>query len=224
MIPSKTILGLFSLLFLISFKESDTDYFEGEIIYDVEYISKNENFTNEKIKQIAGSKIIQIFKKGNYIKKSYTPDNELIRTIYLDLNKGKYFVEAKLEDIIYWVDITKNDSKSTFKILNDSIIGDYKCKIIESETVVNLNNSEKSIIKSKNAYAYDLAVNPKWYFNYKEGNFNEIIVHAKSISVELISDELYWVKIIKVKKVNNRKISPNELKYSFPKNKILKEL
>lgn len=226
----RLILLIFSITLLspIDYNSSleKTKYFEGQVIYNIEYTPYNKNFSPDRIKEMVGSKMILTFKKGNYKKEYFSPNGELLQERILNLKDYKSYMSTKDSDTIFWIDITKNTSKTTFEVLKDSTILNHPCTIIKTKSAVSLksHNEEPFEIEGIFKYAKDLPVNPDWYVNYKEGNFNEIIESGKGISIETINRGMYWEQQIKVVLIIERKVKKSEVKIKINNKTPLQEL
>jgi len=217
----RTILLIFSIS-LFSFIDNNsnfkkTTYFEGQITYEIEYSPYEKKFAPERIKELIGSKMILTFKKGNYKKEYFSPNGELLQERILNLKDKKYYFRTNDSDTIYWMDITKNDSKTTFEVLSDSSILNHPCTIIKTKTIVSGEsfNGQSFEIGGLFKFAQDLPINPNWYKDYKEGNFNEIAKSGKGIAIVTINKGIYWEQRIKAISIIERKVKKSELNINF---------
>jgi len=202
------------------------DFFEGVITYNIEYKSINEGSTSERLKKIIGSKMILTFKNGNYKKEYFSPEGKLLSFRILNLTKNKSFLKMYDIDTLYWFDITKNDSKTTFIKHKDSTILDHITTGVKTKTTLRMDSYPNRTYECGGEYyfAKDLSVNPKWYKNYKEGNLNEIIKIGKGIQLLFINDSESWTQTITAIKIDKQKISNNKIKIKLSDYSILKEL
>ena len=207
---------------LITALNKNEEYFEGEIHYDIEYNLKTDKTTLESLKLSTGSKMIMLFKNGDFYKKIYNSNNKLIEERMLILKNNKYYRRRYDKDTITWFDITKNDSPTTFKIKGTAKLLNQECTIVDSETNISYYNIHKTL-KERYVYSNELKTNPKWYEKFKEGNFNEISEKLNCIVLELNSDIQYYDRILKAISINKRKISDEEFGFEL-KNKPLKQI
>ncbi|WP_196889815.1 hypothetical protein [Aureivirga sp. CE67] len=198
------------------------DYFEGEIHYDIDYKLQTDRTTIESLKLSTGSKMVMLFKDGNYYKKIYNSKNELIVEIMLLLENKKYYWKRYDSDTINWFDITKNDSPTVFKISGNKTFLNQYCTIVDSETKINYNNINK-VLKARYVYSNELKTNPNWYDEYKEGNYNEISKKLNCIILEEKFDAYYYEKILRATSIISRKIKDKEFGFDI-KNKPLKQI
>ena len=228
-IMKRIIILIFSIS-LFSFINYNSDlkkekYFEGQVTYEIEYSPYDKKFQPERIKELVGSKMILTFKKGNYKKEYFSPNGKLLQERILNLKDKKSYLRTSDSDTIYWMDITKNDSKTSFEILNDSIILNHPCTVIKTKTIVSGDNfnGRSFEVGGLFKYAKDLPINPSWYKDYKEANFNEIAKSGKGIAIVTINKGIYWEQKINVKTITERKVKKRELKINL-NNAPLKEL
>ena len=138
----RLILLIFSITLLspsdYSASLEKTKYFEGQVIYDIEYTPYNKTISPNKIKEMVGSKMILTFKKGNYKKEYFSPNGKLLQERILNLKDNKSYMSTKDSDTIFWMDITKNTSNTTFEVLKDSTVLNHPCTIIKTKSAVSL--------------------------------------------------------------------------------------
>jgi len=202
------------------------DYFEGVITYNISYKPYSDTYDADKLKDYIGSKMILTFKNGNFKKEYYSRDGLLLNVRFCDLQEKKAYSQNIKNDTIYWIDITKNDSETTFKRIKDSIILGYKSRALETHSTVRMNiySNKPMEISGKYYFAKELAVDPNWYEDYNEGNYNEIIKVGEGMQLIIINNGIFWTQEIVVKKVEKRGINEAEIKINIPENAIFKEL
>lgn len=188
-------------------------HFEGQITYEIEYTPYNNDFSAERIKALIGSRLVLTFKKGNYKKEYFSPNGELLQERFLILKDKKNYQRTSTSDTIYWIDITKYASKTVFTVLKDSTFLNHPCTIVETESIVTIDgfNREPQKVGGIFKYAKDLSINPKWYKNYKEGNFNNIVKSAPGIAIQSINKGVYWEQTITMISITRRKVLKSEL-------------
>ena len=54
-------------------------------------------------------------------------------------------------------------------------------------------------------------MNPEWYKDYNEGNFNEIAELAKGVSFRTINKGVFWEQKIVAVSINRRKVKKSEI-------------
>lgn len=199
----------------LSFKPAckKKSYFEGEIIYQIDYKPYSTAFRAERIQELIGSKMVLTFKKGNYKKAYFSPDGKLLQTRILNLKDKKSYLIPSDSDTIYWLDITLNASQTDFKELNDTLIMNHPCKSLQTRTVVTLESTQGSTMELEGIYRYaqDLPINPKWYRDYKEGNYQEMVAIAKGIALQEINKGVYWEQTLTAITIRPREVKELEL-------------
>ncbi len=189
-------------------------YFEGEVTYEINYNPTDENVDPERIQELVGSKMILTYKEGNQKKQYFAPNGKLLTERFLNIKNKKSYSRRHDSDTIVWIDITKNDTKTTIEMVKDEIVSDHPCTVIKTNSVVTGPGFNGKTFESTGLYKYakDLPVNPEWYKDYKEGNFNETIKVGKGIVVEEFNKHKYWEQHLKVVKVTERKVKNREFK------------
>lgn len=220
----KKVLLTFLLILIFSiiyygFEFREKSYFEGQIIYDIEYSTYK--IDPQKLKELNGSKIILTYKKGNYKKQYFSPNGKLVQERILDLEAKKSYLKIFDTDTIFWFDITKSDSEISFKILNDSIILDHPCKIIETSFFENNLSEQLNEVKTITKYAQDLIIDPSWYKDFRYSSYNEIAKIVKGISIEETTITGDYEREIKLNSINKRKVNSSELEIELKNNPLV---
>ncbi len=169
-------------------------YFEGEIHYSISYDSLPDYLNEKYLQRNLGVEMILVYKNGNQRKEFYSENGELLSTRYLDLQQNKSFSFQVDEDTVTWFDIRKPDTHATFSELSDTIIGNNDYLVLYT-TVRTPNPSDKKKdfeVKTQFINSEQLPVNPEWFSNYREGNFNELIGLTKSMSIETHTYGPFW--------------------------------
>ena len=215
----KFILSTFILSLLLacnSTKEviQDNNYFEGEIVYDIDYSNISVKLSADYLEENIGDKIILTFKNGNHKKEYYSKSGKLLSVRFLDLEQKKSFSKSTNEDIVNWIDITKQDTKLSFNKIKDSTILGYSSIGVKTSGTT-LVNEETFYLSGQFYYAKNLKINPDWYKNHFEANFNEIIKIGKGITISQKTNTPYWITTINATQVKRRKLKDSELKFDF---------
>ncbi|MEL7228202.1 MAG: hypothetical protein AAGL17_26070, partial [Cyanobacteria bacterium J06576_12] len=145
-----SVLSLLALLTLLllggtsprPFAEKQQGYFEGQIVYSISYTSSQPGIDSERLKKALGSEMTLTFKKGSFKKEYRAPDSTLQSTRYLDLRREKSYLFRAGSDTIFWVDITKPDTKLTFIVLPDTTVLDKRCTVLETVTYYEPSSTE----------------------------------------------------------------------------------
>jgi|GEM_PF-1666499 len=224
----KTFTLIFFLIILYSCESvkkvnhSDNTYFEGEIEYNIDYSDILINVYSDYLEENIGDKVVLTFKNGNQKKEYYSKSGKLLSVRFLDLKQKKLFSKSTNEDTVSWIDITKQDTKLTFEQIKDSTVMGYSVVGIKTvgSTIV---NDETFYLSGQFYYAKKLRINPEWYKDYYEANFNEIIKIGKGITISQVSNTPYWITTLNATRVKRRKVKDSELKFDLTGYK-LKEL
>lgn len=122
---------LVALVFSIGFAYGQ--HFEGEIIYSNHITSKMQNFTDEQLTAIMGTKQEYFIKGGNY--KSLFNGQSIQMQLY-DYTTNRMYNKTPKSDTLYWFDASTNtDTVISFEIKKDAekILG-YSCDAIVMKT------------------------------------------------------------------------------------------
>ncbi len=217
---------LLSCSSLVNKTESKADYFEGLITSKVEFQPYSENFSSTQLTELFGNKTVLSFKNGNFRKQYFSPSGKLLRESYLDLIENKFYTKIHDSDTILWIDITKNDSETIFNTINDTTLLNQSAIGIVTKTEVNMAMYPNKTFHVSGTYYFSkkYKVNPNWYKNYKEGNFNEIITEGKGLQLLSINNGIFWTEISKVVELTPQVVNLETITIKLDKTSILKEL
>lgn len=199
-------------------------YFEGIIVYNIECISSENNISEEQCSEIFGTKLLTLFQEGNYIKKYYNKEDKLIRQVILNLEDTISFHHKEGSDTITWVNIAKADSKSIILDVSRSEVSEHKSKVLTIETRSKDYEKTGSKIRYVTYFSTKLPINAKWYNNYHESNYNEIMSKGEGVEVRKEIDYGNFKVVESVEEVIWRKIEIEEFNLAIDTNKILIEL
>ena len=227
----KLILALLSL-FLLSCKANDRylssvpNYFEGVVMYEFEYELKDDRFTESQLKENIGARMEMLFKNGNYLRRYFSSSGLLLKEIYLNLEENKSFSKNIGNDTIYWININRNDSKTIFSQIKDSVIMNHPTVGLKTKTTVTGpgfgDNSFE--VTGEIYFSKEFKVNPIWYKNYLEGNFYEQVKIGRGIQLLYIFDGPFWKKRTIAVSIDPKKVKNEEILFRPPNNSILKEI
>lgn len=216
-----TLLTALSILFSLSMSKSK-HYFEGEIHYDLSFLPQKEGFSKESLENGLGSTMVMLFRDGEYLKKYYNAKGELLNTRYLDLKEQKSYSWSVDSDVMYWFDITKNDSPTVFTIQGQGEVLGHECTYVTSVTKINYGGFNYDA-KAEYFYSNHLNTDRKWYKDFVESNINEIGSQLNCIILKSTSDLMNYQRIEEATKIIERKIGDEE--FVFDKTRLpLKEL
>lgn len=215
------ITAILTLLFCIFFMsaEQKSEYFEGEIIYDIEYQLNPTASDIEDLTFDQSIKMIMLFKDGNMYKKYYNSENDLLEERLLVLNEKKYYQRSTDNDTIYWFDITKNDSPTTYEITGKTRLLNQNCTVVRAITSLGENIS----FEAESIYSDELKTNRNWYKNFKEANFNGLAEKIDVILLKQVSYSTIYNKVIRATKIIHRSVDLSNHEFDF-KGKPFKEI
>lgn len=200
------------------------EYFEGVVTYSIEYYPYSENHDPARIEELVGNKFIMTYKEGDFSKEFYSPSGELLYEYFMDLEAGKVYNKFSEHDTIFVVDITKNDTKGTFTQKKDSVILNYPTTVLETKSVLTFPHNLFREVYGEEHYAKDLKVNPEWYKNCLEDNFNERIEVGKGIQLLTMTKGAYWKVVMVAIDVKQRTVDDDEIKLRLNGNEIIRKL
>ena len=204
--------------------DNEKEYFEGSITYSIDYVPTSADFETSYLESNIGDNIILIFKNGNYKKEYYSSNGDIVSTRYLDLKRNKSYTTMVKFDSVFWIDITKEDTKTNFTKLKSSIILNEQVEVYNLENFVSYENSKIEKVISTCSYAKNILINPEWYSNYFEGNYNEIVKESPGISLQQINHQKSWKQTITATEIVYRKVNDSEIKFENTNNFPLIEL
>ncbi|MEO8854525.1 MAG: hypothetical protein ABI359_12150 [Ginsengibacter sp.] len=203
------VIGGFLLMTLNSIGQSQKN-FEGEIIYQFDFISKMPKVDSKMIKNIVGSGSTLSFKQGNY---RHDYDGGIVEFDIYNKEDNKAYFKKRNNDTIYWSDCSLPGNKiKNFKFASkkETILGiDCDQLIIEYE--------KKSEIHYYNSDS--IITNPAWFKNFKTNGENLIDEKEKSIFLKSESDFDGFTMISIADKISRHKI--DEKIFKIPANSIL---
>ena len=198
--------------------------FEGVITYSIEY--ESDNYSPEQIKELVGAKMVMTFKEGNYSKRYFASDGKLLSERFLDLKANRSYTRVFDSDTIFWVDVSKHDSKATFVQIQDSTILQQPTTGIEATIMVSQESEGGDFQKMITRYhfAKNLFINPERYANYKEANFNEIIALGKGVQLSIMNKGIHWDQIISAVSIEPKDVKMKDILIELDPNIPIKEL
>lgn len=205
---------------------SRNPYFEGVVTYEISYQPYSDRFQEKDLQESIGSKMMLSFKDGNLKKEYFSSNGALLYVRYLHVKEKKAYSTSPGSDTIYWIDLTKNDSKTIFSRIADTTILSQQTIGIETKTTTISNDFPNQVFQVSGNYFYstELRVDPNWYQNCIEGNYDEIIQIGKGIQLLMINNGVFWTQKMTAVKIEKRDVSLNEVTLKLPKKAVLKEL
>jgi hypothetical protein len=210
----KSSLLLFSFLSLISCGQK---YFEGEIIYDVEYIKKDSAFDLSNLPSWPSKTARSLVKNGSWIQS--LEGSNIIQFEFFNKQQNQQIYKIRASDTLIYLDYSKLQSDlapvTSIKTMKgtDTILGKVCDKLILQSSSLTL------------TLLYDsdyLKIDPDWYINTKGGYYNVIYPRTKSLYLKAIVETDKFISIIKARKVKFKEV-PDEAFTdiaSLPKRKV----
>ncbi len=222
-----SIISIFLIVGCIGSKvyptNSTSDFFEGKIIYDINYISKQENVSNEQIQKFVGSKMIFYTKDGNTRKEYYNTEGKLVSfRIFNQKDHMSYMMLADEDTIFYYDPIVEefdNEIKKEEKIY---MIADYECSKISVISTPKAGFDKYGINSSNYYITPKLKVNTEWFSNFNEGAYNTVVLLGKGCSLGIDLSAKWWDQELRATEVIPEKL--DDKLFIINKNKPMKEI
>jgi hypothetical protein len=153
------------------------NYFEGKIIYKLDFKSKNPDITADMLKSYLGNGLTLLFKQGNYYHRF---DGGIYEFELYNKADNKSYLKKRDNDTIYWSDCSvPGDKIQEFKLTGkkETILGIVCNQILvryKKKTEIHYYNSDS------------VAINPAWFKNFKQDD--EYLVDQKEKSIYLKSE------------------------------------
>jgi len=165
-------------LLALSTTFSSAQLFEGEIVYENTYESKNAQFPDEQLQEMMGNTQTYLIKGGDY--KSSMNGKFMQWQLYQNQDNKLYRKMANSE-VAVWNDAALNtDSVLSLEVNRNvvEILG-YKC----DELVLNCTSGTQ-----KYYYSRKLALDAKLFENHKYGNWYSFLEKAKALPLKIVID------------------------------------
>jgi len=165
-------------LLALSTTFSSAQLFEGEIVYENTYASKNAQFPDEQLQEMMGNTQTYLIKGGDY--KSSMNGKFMQWQLYQNQDNKLYRKMANSE-VAVWNDAALNtDSVLSLEVNRNvvEILG-YKC----DELVLNCTSGTQ-----KYYYSRKLALDAKLFENHKYGNWYSFLEKAKALPLKIVID------------------------------------
>lgn len=216
MIQSLISLPLLSFLALYTFGQTeqtneDEHYFEGKVEYAVTYESLTPYRTTADFTANSPNKKIIYYKQGSSKTESYLND-KLLSTSWFNVETNKSYLEKVGSDTIYFYDV--GDADFDFS----------EIEVSQGEKIVGYETTRVSISMSGKKgtfyhgstgslsfeFATDLKSNPKWFENFREFNYCELIKIAPGIYLrEIDRIDGYRIQTNEATDVSEQKVELN---------------
>ena len=172
----RTFLTLTLLVLTTTF--CSAQLFEGRVVYENTYESKNTQFPSEKLQEMMGDNQTYLYKDGDY--KSIMNGKFMEWQLYRN-QENKLYRKMANSELAFWNDAALNtDSVLSFEINRNVIeILGYKC----DELVLNCTSGTQ-----KYYYSRKLAIDAKLFENHTYGNWHSFLEKAKAIPLKMVVD------------------------------------
>ena len=168
-----------------------TEYFEGEIEYDITYESLHPTLNSEDFAKDGADSKIQQFKDGNFVSQSFKNDT-LIGRSWFDKSVHRVYIQMVKSDTIYFYDTRNVDFiVEPFKVTNGQSILNYSTQKVEL-TLKGKDSIKFSPNESMFVYhiATDLAIEPSWYKDFLEFDMDKIFTAVPGTILK--EEDIIW--------------------------------
>jgi len=202
----------FALLLVVVLQCSgySQNYFEGRIVYTLEFKLKNSNLNPDMLKEYLGRGLTLLFKDGNYYNRF---DGGIYEFQIYNKTDNRSYMKKRGSDTIYWSDCSlPGDKIQELKITGKkvTILG------IECDQIL-VRYKEKSEVHYYNADS--IPINPAWFKKFRRDD--QYLVDEKQKSIDLKSEIEYeeFTAIQTAIKITREPLDENIFK--LPANAIL---
>lgn len=155
------------------------NYFEGVIEYSVVYESLHPNISTEDFISKSPDTKILYFKNGNFVTESFQNETMTSRS-WFDQNSNKIYIQKINSDTLYYYNSTNVDFiMEPFKVRNGDSILEYPTQKI---TLDLKGKDSTNYTTSKSQFVFHIAtglpIDPSWFKNYYEFDYNKIMTAA----------------------------------------------
>lgn len=162
--------------FVLSIAFAHGQSFEGEIIYSNHFTSKMQNFTNEQLGAMIGTKQEYLIKGGNY--KSFSNGQSITMQLY-DYKTNRIYNRKSTSDTLYWFDASINtDEVISFEIKKNAekILGN------ECDAIIMKTKTGTTTIFYTSRYKID----SKIYENHHYSNWAFYVEKTKALPLKTV--------------------------------------
>lgn len=215
---------IFTLLLLTSYSNTFAqDYFEGQIDYQVEYESLNNNIPSSYLSYMLGDLFTAYVKEDRYIMLYSSRAGKGWSKTIIRLDEGYSYVEFEKSDTIFRSKLNTNKNKLIVIKKNPnkqlSVLGEMcssislKYEFLDSENPIKISNSV-------HYYNPKYRLNPMKYKIYTSGFWNLYVDKSEAISIRNEHTyEGFFKSVSEAKKIEVKEI-PDEL-FELNKEKII---
>jgi hypothetical protein len=171
-------LFLFLLLLSITLKGYSQETFEGEIIYQNSFQSKNSSVTSEQMKILLGDKQEYFIKSGNY--KSCTNGVGITMQLYIG-ETNRLYNKTSRSDTLYWFDANvQSDAVVSYDLIKnrEKILGE------DCDALILKTQSGQTTYFFTSKYPIDFTK----FQMHSYGNWNYYLSKSKSVPLKIVVD------------------------------------
>ena len=172
-------------------------YFEGEIEYRIIYKTRDPNFNLAELANLHGNRMILTFKEGNFIQTYFNARGRPVRRSVRIADENRFYLEFPGLDTTYFTDTRYSGHETTFTLLGSQRILGYPCRDVHSVAIPKPEYPHFERIDTRFFVATDLAIDPAWYANYKDGSFDHLAELLPGCMLAIFkTNELYDMEIV----------------------------
>jgi hypothetical protein len=193
-------------------KNNGNSYFEGEITYKNEFVSKNSQADTAELVKELGTGATFVFKEGNHFQ-IFSDASKLIYELY-NRKTNKLYVKEDQSDTLHWVDCSDDAGGKMLKFelhpKAEKILGiecDELVTYYENKTVFDYFNPET------------LRINPDWFSKYKL--YNKDWTHQKMGALFLKHKIELRTFVFTIRATEIKEHHINDSLFMVPKNKVM---
>ena len=184
-------------------KSSNTNYFEGIILYKSDFIKKTNKFDSATLALISGRPNTFYTKEGNFLT---TIENGITTRLLYRKDQNKFYREKFNSDSVYW---TRCDQPGQ-KILKFT-------KTSKVEKILGIECDELKVYYENKTVSYyynsdTLKLNPEWHKKFTFYNQNFYSQEMKSYYLKSVVELKDFISIETATKISAQKISDNVFK------------
>lgn len=194
---------IFSFALLLCFQYGVlAQLFEGEVIYDVKYVSKNPKMTDQQMNYLLGNWQSFYIKGANY--KSTMNGKLSVWQLFIS-KEAKLYNKTTNTETIFWMDVNKQDDEVLKSELNKNVVEvlGYKC----DELILTC----KSGIQ-KYYFNAALAADPELYKVHKYGNWYDYLKLSKALPLKSVIETTLYTMTQTATEIKPKKIEDDYFK------------
>ena len=173
------------------------DYFEGEIEYQIIYKTRDPNFSLTELARLQGNRMVMTFKEGDFVQEYFNSQGRSVRKSIRLKDEHRYYLQFPDLDTTYFTDTRYSGHETTFTLLGSQRILGYPCREVHSVAIPKAEYPHFERIDTRFFIATDLAIDPAWYANYRDGGFDHLAELLPGCMLAILkTNDLYDMEII----------------------------